>query len=157
MGVLIRKAIQADIPALNNLLRQVLEVHHAGRPDLFKGEGKKYTDKQLEELLQEKDMTIFIAESDGLVCGEVFCTIKQTIGENALHDCKTLYIEDVCVDKSVRGKKIGTLLFDYVKRFAKEQGCYNMTLNVWAFNESAAKFYEKMGFKPQKTHVEHIL
>ena len=83
--------------------------------------------------------------------------MERTVGENVLHDCNTLYIEDVCVDKEARGKKVGTLLFDYVKQFAKEQGCYNMALNVWSFNEGAAKFYEKMGFKPQKTRVEYIL
>ena len=30
---------------------------------------------------------------------------------------------------------------------AKRLGCYEVTLNVWAGNTSAEKFYEKMGFK----------
>ena len=41
----IRRATAADIPQIDELLRQVLEVHHAGRPDLFKGGVKKYTDE----------------------------------------------------------------------------------------------------------------
>ena len=35
--------------------------------------------------------------------------------------------------------------------------CYNVTLNVWACNESARKFYEKCGLKPQKYGMETIL
>ena len=155
--MIVRIATQADIPALNNLLHQVLDVHHEGRPDLFKGGCKKYTDEQLVDILQDEDITVFVAEEDGVVYGEVFCMMKKTVDDNVLRDCKTLYIEDVCVDKSARGKKVGTLMFDKVKQFAKEQGCYNLTLNVWAFNEGAAKFYEKIGFKPQKTQVEHLL
>ena len=42
----IRRATAADIPQIDELLRQVLEVHHAGRPDLFKGGVKKYTDEE---------------------------------------------------------------------------------------------------------------
>ena len=153
----VRIATQADIPALNKLLRQVLEVHHQGRPDLFKGGVKKYTDEQLVGLLQDENVRVFVAEEGGVVYGEVFCKFEYTQSDNVLHDCKTLYVEDVCVDESARGKKVGTVLSDYVKRFAKSQGCYNLTLNVWSFNEGAAKFYEKMGLKPQKTKVECIL
>lgn len=43
--MLIRKADRNDIPEINSLLRQVLSVHHDGRPDLFKKEAKKYTDR----------------------------------------------------------------------------------------------------------------
>ena len=41
--------------------------------------------------------------------------------------------------------------------FAKENGCYNVTLNVWSCNESAMKFYEKCGLVPQKVGMEQIL
>ena len=47
--MMIRRAIQSDIPGINRLLRQVLMVHHSGRPDLFKANAKKYTDEQLAE------------------------------------------------------------------------------------------------------------
>ena len=45
----------------------------------------------------------------------------------------------------------------FTKKFAKEQGCYNVTLNVWECNPSARKFYEKAGLKPYKTGMEVIL
>ena len=44
MNGIIRPAGPQDMGAVNALLRQVLKVHHDGRPDLFREEGKKYTD-----------------------------------------------------------------------------------------------------------------
>ena len=38
---MIRKAEFKDWDTVNSLLRQVLMVHHNGRPDLFKANGKK--------------------------------------------------------------------------------------------------------------------
>ena len=77
--------------------------------------------------------------------------------DNVLTDIKNLYIDDLCVDENMRDKHIGTVIYDYVKKYAKEIGCYNLTLNVWSCNESAQKFYEKQGLKPQKTTMEMIL
>ena len=52
---------------------------------------------------------------------------------------------------------MGRQLYEYVLSFAKEEGFYNVTLNVWSCNESAMKFYEKCGLKPQKVGMEVIL
>ena len=72
-------------------------------------------------------------------------------------DVKSLYIDDLCVDENIRGQHIGRQLYEYVLDYAKQSGCYNVTLNVWACNESARKFYEKCGLVPQKIGMEKIL
>ena len=72
-------------------------------------------------------------------------------------DIKTIYIDDLCVDENLRGQHIGRALYDSVLAFAREQGCYNVTLNVWCCNEKAMKFYEACGLKPQKIGMEVIL
>ena len=51
----------------------------------------------------------------------------------------------------------GESLFEYVKQQAKELGCYEVTLNVWAGNTSAEHFYEKMGMKTKERQMEYIL
>ena len=43
----IRLAQEKDIPKIENLLEQILLIHHEGRPDIFKATGKKYTAKEL--------------------------------------------------------------------------------------------------------------
>ena len=68
-----------------------------------------------------------------------------------------LFIDDLCVDAKARGQHIGESLFEYVKSEAKRLGCYEVTLNVWAGNTSAEKFYEKMGLKTKERQMEYIL
>ena len=79
------------------------------------------------------------------------------MNNNILTDVKTLYIDDLCVDETKRGTHVGSALYRHVLAYAKENGCYNLTLNVWACNESALKFYERMGLVPQKIGMEQIL
>lgn len=154
----IRRATKQDMDGINNLLMQVCLVHHKGRPDLFKYGAKKYTDEQLLAIIQDDSRPIFTAvDETGRVLGYAFCIFQQHLHDNILTDIKTLYIDDLCVDETLRGQHIGKRLYEAVLAFAKEQGCYNVTLNVWSLNEAAMKFYQACGLKPQKVGMETIL
>lgn len=156
--VRVRKAEERDMDAIDRLLRQVLMIHHAGRPDLFKSDVKKYTDEQLLEILRDDRRPVFVAaDGSDRVLGYAFCKFIQHENDNILTDIKTLYIDDLCVDEQARGQKTGTLLYEHVLKFARENKCYNVTLNVWACNEQAFRFYEKCGLKLQKAGMETIL
>lgn len=153
----IRRAGDGDISRIGELLYQVNKVHSDVRPDLFKSGGRKYTDNELKEILRDSARPIFVAEVDGTVQGYAFCVHTQVLGDTSRTDIKTLYIDDLCVDKAMRGKHIGTKLYEYVLDFAKMNGYYNVTLNVWADNLSAVKFYEHLGLRVQKIGMEKIL
>ena len=154
----IRRAKETDMPGINNLLRQVLMVHHNGRPDLFKANAKKYTDEQLAELIKDDTKPIFVCvDEEEIVLGYAFCVWQQHVNNEILTDIKTLYIDDLCVDETRRGQHIGKSLYEHVLAYAKENNFYNVTLNVWSLNESAMKFYEACGLVPQKVGMEHIL
>lgn len=156
--MIIRRATKSNMDGINSLLNQVLMVHHNGRPDLFKANTKKYTDEELIELILDDTKPIFVAlDDEENVLGYAFCVYIQHINDNILTDIKTLYIDDLCVDENKRGQHIGKALYEYVLSFAKENGFYNVTLNVWELNESAKKFYEACGLKPQKIGMETIL
>lgn len=155
--MLIRRAKNKDLDGINNLLKQVLSVHHEGRPDLFKGNAKKYTDEELLAIIEDDTKPIFVATEGDNVLGYAFCVYVQHIDNNILTDIKTLYIDDLCVDENARGKHVGKSLYEYVVNFAKENGFYNITLNVWELNEGAKRFYEKCGLSVQKTGMEFIL
>ncbi len=153
----IRRASEKDIPVIDRLLYAVSKVHSDVRPDLFKQGTKKYNDAELQNILSDDTTPVFVAEKDGNILGYAFCIHKQFLDDNILTDIKTLYIDDLCVDESARGQHIGRALYDYVLNYAKECGCYNVTLNVWADNTSALRFYEKIGLKVQKIGMEKIL
>lgn len=155
---MIREAEPKDIPALQNLLHQVLNVHHKARPDLFKANASKYTDAQLEEILREPERVIFVYEDEkGKIAGYAFGIFQQHLHDNILTDIKTLYIDDICIDEACRGQHIGSQLYAFMKKFARQNGCYNLTLNVWYDNSGAVKFYEAMGLHPQKIGMEAFL
>ena len=154
---MIRRAIERDIPRMGDLLSQVCLVHHEGRPDIFKV-GRKYSDEELRTLLSDEDRPILVSvDENGEVMGYCFCIFQQHKDNSVLTDIKTLYIDDLCVDESLRGKHIGKELYEAALKLARDSGCYNLTLNVWSCNQSALRFYERLGLVPQKVGMEVIL
>ena len=156
---MIRRAEPRDIPGLMQLLLQVDMVHHNGRPDLFKGPATKYTEAELADILADDRTPVFVLtdDTDSRVLGHAFCIMQQHENDHVLTDIRTLYIDDICVDENARRQHVGTRLYDAVLAYAREQGCYNVTLNVWTCNPGAQAFYESCGMKPQKTGMETIL
>lgn len=158
MGELrIERAQERDIPDIDRLLNEVNMVHHVIRPDLF-NVGRKYTDAQLLQIVQDDTRPVFAAyDPNGKLLGYCMTQYQQILGDTIRTDVKTLYIDDLCVDETARGHHVGQQLYAYVKDFAKRNGFYNVTLHVWAGNDKAQKFYEAMGLTPQYTCLEQIL
>ena len=154
----IRRAEQKDIPDVFRLLKQVNKLHHDGRPDLFKWPATKYTAQELDAIFNNDRTPVFVCtDSQDQVLGYAFCVLKQEVDNHILTDIRSLYIDDLCVDENIRGQHVGSDLYAHVLEYARSIGCYNVTLNVWSLNESAMKFYEKQGLKPQKVGMEVIL
>lgn len=153
---MIRKATTEDIKALTKLLYQADAVHNGIRPDLFKSDTPKYNAQELATIINDSSKPIFVYDDEEVV-GHAFCQITEVRNHRLLQDIKTLYIDDICVDESSRGKHIGKALFEFVRAYAKSIGCNNITLNVWEGNDSAMAFYKNMGMKIQKTGMETIL
>lgn len=153
----IRKATTNDITAIMRLLSQVHNVHANIRPDLFKKDETKYTENELEQILKDNSKPIFVYENENGVKGYIFCIIEDLTNSHFAIPHKSIYIDDLCIDENERGKGIAHLLFDFVKNYAKQNGFYNITLNVWEGNDNAKHFYENLGMRVQKTVMETIL
>lgn len=156
--MVIRKAEEKDIPRILKLLAQVLQIHADIRPDIFIPGTTKYTVDGLIELLKNEEKPIYVAVDEADVCvGYAFCQLQEQPFSNNMVPFKSLFIDDLCVDQEVRGRHIGESLFEYVKKEAKQLGCYEVTLNVWTGNTSAEKFYDKMGMQTKERQMEYIL
>ena len=156
--MIIRNAKEKDADKILELLVQVNNVHSDNRPDLFLRDKTKYTKDELLAIIKDDSKPIFVGVDDNdRVLGYAFCVFQSHIEDNNFPDIVTLYIDDICVDEKERGKHVASQIYDYVKNFAKEQGCYNVTLNVWDKNDAAIAFYNKCGFKLQKYGMEVIL
>ncbi len=150
---MIRRALESDINTILELLGEVNLVHHLGRPDIFK-RATKYTNDELVKIINDDTNPIFVYVDDKSVLGYIFLQTIKHENDNILTDIKTLYVDDLCVSKNKRGSGIGKALYLYAKKYAKENGYYNVCLNVWNFNKDAYEFYMSLGLKPLKTYLE---
>ena len=153
----IRFAKPQDVPGILALLRQVGGVHHNGRPDIFRAGAQKYGASQVLAMLDKSASPIFVATENNQVLGYGLCQIKTYENDPVIADHTELYIDDLCVDENIRGKGIGKAIYQEICRYAKMRHCSAVTLNVWCCNESAMKFYERLGLKPQKIGMEMLL
>ena len=150
----IRFAQEKDIGGILCLLRQVGQVHHEIRPDLFRSGAIKYTREELKRILADESCPILVGAEEDRVLGYCFCQIRQYRNSTVLTDRKELYIDDLCVDEACRGRHVGKQLYDHTCAWAKSIGCNFVTLNVWCGNDNAMTFYEKRGLTPRSITME---
>lgn len=156
--ITIRGARNSDAEGVLRLLEQIAAFHHEGRPDIFKANSRKYTKEEFEDILKDEKRPVFVAvDTENTVFGYAFCMVMEQKGQGPFHAYPLLYIDDICVDRTARGQRIGQKLFEAVKMYTQEAGIRNIELNVWEFNEGAIKFYEKCGFTVQRRRMELII
>ena len=150
----IRDASYRDIPGIIELLKQVGQVHHEIRPDIFRAGAQKYNESDVGSMIYDPVRPIFVAVEGTTVRGYCFCIHENTQGDSVLTDRKELYIDDLCVDERHRGRGIAKALYAHVTNYATYCGCDYIYLNVWEGNDNARRFYELAGMKPRKTYME---
>ncbi len=145
------------IPGMLALLKQVGGVHRGIRPDIFRAGAQKYDAGELEAILADPSLPIFVAAEGDFVAGYCFCQLKEYRDSSVMTDRRELYIDDLCVDENRRGQKIASRLYEFVLDYAREQSCRFVTLNVWSGNDGAMAFYERMGLRPRSITMERDL
>lgn len=149
----IRKAELKDINRILALLSEVLELHATLRPDLFISGTTKYNKEDLEKMIGDNNTPIYVATINDYVVGHAMCQIRKQ-NSRVMYPKTIMYLDDLCVDNNYRHQGIGKALYNKVVELAKENNCESITLNAWLGNESAMKFYEKMGLKIRNVTLE---
>lgn len=150
-------ANNTHIPGMLRLLRQVGQVHHQLRPDIFPAGTIKYDAAALEKLLCDPARPVFIAEKDGQVLGYCFCICRQIAKSGSSVERSELYIDDLCVDENCRRMGIARALYQHAAAYGRQQGFQTLTLNVWCGNTGAQQFYEQMGMRQRNIMMEQSL
>lgn len=150
----IRFAEAKDVTGILALLKQVGQVHHEGRPDIFRKGAQKYGASQVLAMLNSSATPIFVAVEKDAVVGYCFCQVKIYEHDPVIADHTEIYIDDLCVDQNRRHQGLGKKLYQEVCRYAKMRRADTITLNVWCCNEGAMAFYQKLGLLPQKIGME---
>ena len=154
-NIVIRPALPKDGKKICEMLCDIGALHHNGRPDIYRDNLRKYNEEQFADILLDPSAPVIAAvdENDAVV-GYAFLQIKEVKDNAALCDRKYIYIDDFCVDESLRGRHIGRTLMTGVYDYARSIGISDIELNVWEFNENAIKFYERCGMTTQRRHME---
>lgn len=76
--------------------------------------------------------------------------IKPILDEVEEYDNETIYIPNVCIDKTLRGKKIGTKLLGYFIGQMEKAGFNKFALDCLLHNLQAKNLYHGLGFREMK-------
>ncbi|MBQ6568791.1 MAG: GNAT family N-acetyltransferase [Clostridia bacterium] len=150
----VRFAKFEELGRVNELRRQVNELHAEGKPEIFKkGFGKELSD-YIFEIFDDPQKEIIVCEREGKICG--FAVLNHIIKpENPfMYERRFLDIDEFCVDEDERRKKVGAEMIDFVRQYAKDRGFDRIELNMWEFNRDALEFYEAQGFATYRRYME---
>ena len=151
---MVRIADMQDKDAVNELRRQVNDLHVQGRPDLFKpGFGPEIRD-HVELYLNKVTGYAAVAEIDGETAGMVMVDYIEKPESPYGPARRFVHIAEICVDARFRRRGVGRQLMDFVKADAKAKGFPKIELDVWSFNDALA-FYESEGFTVFRRFLEY--
>ncbi|PDX80206.1 GNAT family N-acetyltransferase [Faecalibacterium prausnitzii] len=151
MEVIVRLPRLQDYERVSKIMDQVQQLHVEWRPDVYKPASPLITMDMFEAIL--KDENWYVAEADGVVVG-VLELLKRHVESPAQVMKDVLFISTMAVDEKYRGKGIGHLFFEKVKRLKQEKGYDTIELQVNAKNRLAYEMYRKYGFTEKSINME---
>jgi len=133
MDFTIREGKKQDIPQVLGLIKELAEYEKAPH------EVENTEEKMLEDGFGKSPIFgFFVSEMNGVINGISVYYYRYSTWKG-----KRLYLEDIVVTESMRGKKIGKYLFEATIKKALEENCNGMTWQVLDWNEPALNFYKK--------------
>ena len=136
-------ATPIDRAAVNDLARQVHELHVSWRPDIFRMPDELYPEARFLDCIRQRQL--YVAKLNGIVVGFVLLKIREYDHPGQVRRT-VMVIDEICVEKSLRGHGIGTRLMEEVHALARAFGCTALQLGVYPQNDDAVGFYQKCGF-----------
>lgn len=129
----IRTGTKEDLPQVLSLVKELAEYENA----LHEVTNTVALMKQ-DAFGKEPIFGFFVADDENRIVGISVYYYRYSTWKG-----KRLYLEDIVVTSSQRGKGIGHLLFEETMRFALANNCTGMMWQVLDWNKPAIHFYEK--------------
>ncbi len=152
---MVRLAEEKDLDRINELRKQVNDIHVEGRPDVFKAGFGAELREFAKVILNGENSDIIVAEHNGVICGMV-CVDYVSKPETPFGKARNFYhVQEIAVDVNHRRQGVAKELLKFMAADAKKRGLSRMELDVWEFNESAIEFYQAVGFKQMRRWMEY--
>lgn len=153
----IRFAEENELDRINDLRKQVNDVHVEGKPEVFKpGFGEELKDF-IKVIWNDPEQSIVVAESEGDICGFAVLHHINKPENPFMYERDFLDIDEFCVEKDHRRQGVASALIEFIKTYAKDQGYKRIELNMWEFNQDALAFYEAAGFETFRRYMEMFI
>lgn len=153
----VRFAKENELSRINELRKQVNDLHVEGKTDVFKpGFGDELRDF-INVIWNDPEQEIVVAVADGVICGFAIIHHINKPENPFMKERDFLDIDEFCVDEAYRRKGVATDLIRFIKEYAKENGFHRIELNMWEFNQGALAFYESVGFETYRRYMEIML
>jgi len=144
----IRPATAADAPLIFTFIRELAEYEHLSHAVVATEENIR------ESLFGERPYAECVF---GCVAGEpvgfalFFHNYSTFLGQPGL------YLEDLYVRPTARGKGVGRKLLNHLAQLAVDRGCGRMEWAVLNWNEPAIRFYQSIGARPNSEWTTYRL
>lgn len=141
MSITIRRAVKQDCPRLMELIRELALYEKA--PDEVTVTLEHFEDSGFGA---NPVWWAFVAEENGIIQGFAMYYIRYSTWKG-----QRMWLEDLIVTEEMRGKGVGSLLFDALIAEAKEKKFNGIVWQVLEWNEPAINFYKKLkaSFDPE--------
>ena len=139
MNISIRKAEVSDAELVLSFMKKLAEYENLSEHCNITADGLKKL------MSEENGLNVLIAEADTVPVGFMayyFYKIATFSGK------RVMYVEDVFINEDMRRYGTGGKLFDQARKIAQEENCARLEWKCLDWNDSAKKFYEKIGGVP---------
>ena len=150
----VRFASETELERINELRRQVNDLHVKGKPEIFKPGFSQELSDHIYTIRNDPEQRIAVCERSGVICG--FAVLHHIVKPETpfMYERDFLDIDEFCVDEKHRRTGVATEMIEFVRTYAKEQGFSRIELNMWEFNRDALAFYEAVGFTTYRRYME---
>jgi len=182
--VSIRPAAAGDYEGIRILKNEIHAMHAAARPDFFKpvaealpeelfalwlgaAEEPKDTGDAPASPVGRARYSLYIAERRGAdaepvagsasVVAYLLMADASFSGDPVYRDRRRWVLEELCVGEALRGRGVGSLLFDFAEEEGRRLGYVSLELSVWAWNAAATRFYRRRGMSARTTRFEKTI
>ena len=107
--------------------------------------GEEYFKKTFQEI-EKHNGKMFLFEENGKIVGLVVGLIHEESFECGFHAPKRGEITELVVSKNCRAKGYGKQLLNEMEKHLQKQGCNNIFIGVFGYNNHAIEFYERNGY-----------
>jgi ribosomal protein S18 acetylase RimI-like enzyme len=149
----IRRATNADLPALGELGALLLRTHYQFDPRRFIAPGYDPEGGYawfLGAQLHDDTAAIFVAEHHGEVVGYVYAGIEPESWKELRDECG--FIHDVVVHEHGRGMGLASQLIEKALEWLASRGMPRVMLSTAEQNTDAQRLFKRLGFR--RTMVE---